>query len=107
MIRNAIVLEVMKKINTMVFDKTGTLTNGKPEVTEIKGIKMSEGEVLVIAASIEKSSEHPLADAIVKKAEGKKPLILPAEGVRDSIRSGLFSSKSSLPANEQFRQLPG
>lgn len=73
LIKDAESLEIAHKVNTIIFDKTGTLTNGKPEVTDIIPVnKFSENEVLQIAASIEKGSEHSLAEAIVKSAESKK-----------------------------------
>ncbi|HCC22896.1 TPA: heavy metal translocating P-type ATPase [Candidatus Falkowbacteria bacterium] len=63
-------LEAANKIKTMVFDKTGTLTNGKPEVTDVLSLSdMDEDEVAAIAGSLEKLSEHPLAEAIVRYAE--------------------------------------
>ncbi len=65
-------LEAANMINVIVFDKTGTLTNGKPIVTDVIGIHMSEDEVLLIAASLERSSEHPLAEAIYNFAQEKK-----------------------------------
>jgi len=62
-------LEAANKINTLVFDKTGTLTNGKPVVTDILTTGgMDEDEILQISASLEKSSEHPLAEAIYQYA---------------------------------------
>ncbi|KAF2955279.1 heavy metal translocating P-type ATPase [Marinitoga sp. 38H-ov] len=65
-------LETTHKINTIVFDKTGTITEGKPKVTDIyTSGKYSKDELLIIAASAEKGSEHPLGEAIVKAAEGK------------------------------------
>lgn len=66
LIKDAESLETAHKINTVIFDKTGTLTKGKPEVTDIVG------DVLQMAASLEKGSEHSLADAIVKKGEEEK-----------------------------------
>lgn len=66
LIKDAESLEIAHKINTVIFDKTGTLTTGKPEVTDIVG------DVLQLAASLEKGSEHSLAEAIVKEAEMKK-----------------------------------
>lgn len=70
LIKDAQSLEIANKIRTVIFDKTGTLTNGKPIVTDVIAFnKFSEDEVLQFAASIEKGSEHSLADAIVKKAE--------------------------------------
>ncbi len=65
LIKDGEVLEATDKIDTVVFDKTGTITEGKPKVTDIIGNK---DEVLQIAASLEKNSEHPLATAIMDKA---------------------------------------
>ncbi len=69
LIKNGEVLQEVSDLDTVVFDKTGTITVGKPEVTDIVG---NEKQVLTIAASLEESSEHPLATAIVKKAEAEK-----------------------------------
>jgi len=76
LIRGAEALETAHKVNTIVFDKTGTLTKGKPEVTDIivgagrdlPGF-MEENDVLMLAASAEKGSEHPLGESIVSKAK--------------------------------------
>ena len=69
LIRDAQSLETANKINTVVFDKTGTLTKGKPEVTDIISVaNLSENEIIGMAGSIEKGSEHSLADAIVNEA---------------------------------------
>jgi Cu+-exporting ATPase len=63
-------LETAHKVNTIVFDKTGTLTKGEPEVVDILTLdSYTEADVLKFAASAEKASEHPLGEAIVKKAE--------------------------------------
>lgn len=73
LIKDAESLEIAHKINTIVFDKTGTLTKGKPEVTDIIPLnKSKKEEVLRLAASIEKGSEHSLAEAIVKEADGQR-----------------------------------
>jgi Cu+-exporting ATPase len=69
LIKNAEALERFEKVDTLVIDKTGTLTEGKPAVTAIVTMGAEEGEVLRLAASVERSSEHPLADAIVRAAE--------------------------------------
>jgi Cu+-exporting ATPase len=70
LIRDAEALERMEKIDTLVVDKTGTLTEGKPSVTAIATVKGGdENELLALAASVERSSEHPLAAAIVAAAE--------------------------------------
>lgn len=69
LIKSAEALEIAHHINTVVLDKTGTITEGKPKVTDIAVADgVSENYLLQIAASIEKPSEHPLADAIIEKA---------------------------------------
>lgn len=65
LLKNGTVLQEIQKVQTLVFDKTGTLTEGKPVVTDIIG---DEAEVLRLAASLEEASQHPLAEAIVKRA---------------------------------------
>ena len=70
LIKNAEALERMEKVDTLVVDKTGTLTEGRPAVTEIvPGEGFSKDEVLKLAGSVERASEHPLAQAIVRAAE--------------------------------------
>ncbi|HEY3304191.1 MAG TPA: heavy metal translocating P-type ATPase [Candidatus Binatia bacterium] len=70
LIKNAEALEVMQKVDTLVVDKTGTLTEGRPRVTSIVTLENGdELEVLRLAASLERNSEHPLAGAIVSAAE--------------------------------------
>lgn len=65
-------LEKTHKMDTIIFDKTGTITKGEPDVTDIVLLsELDEDEVLRIAASVEKTSEHPLGQAIVKKAQNK------------------------------------
>lgn len=69
LIKSAESLETAHTVNTVVLDKTGTITEGKPKVTDMLAAKPdTERELLTLAASIEKPSEHPLADAIVEKA---------------------------------------
>ena len=73
LIKNAEALEVMEKVNTLVVDKTGTLTEGKPRLVSVMAQPgYSEGELLSIAASLERGSEHPLAAAIVSAAQERK-----------------------------------
>lgn len=69
LIKGGEALEVTHQIDTIVFDKTGTITEGKPVVTDIITSTILEDELLSIAASSEKGSEHPLGEAIVKSAE--------------------------------------
>jgi Cu+-exporting ATPase len=72
LIKNAEALEQMEKIDTLVVDKTGTLTEGRPAVTAIRPASgFSEADILRLAASVERPSEHPLAVAIVASAEAK------------------------------------
>ncbi|WP_455206637.1 heavy metal translocating P-type ATPase [Kaarinaea lacus] len=76
LIKNAEALEIMEKVDTVVVDKTGTLTEGKPKLSQIETINgFPEGEALCLAASLEKGSEHPLADAIVSGAKAKNLLL--------------------------------
>jgi Cu+-exporting ATPase len=67
--KNSEALESAHKIKSIVLDKTGTITRGEPSVTDILAFGMSENEVLALAAAAEKGSEHPLGNAIVKKAK--------------------------------------
>lgn len=69
--KNAVSLEQIGKIKTVVLDKTGTITMGKPKVTKICPVGMSEDEFLTLAAALEEKSEHPLALAVVQKADEK------------------------------------
>jgi P-type Cu+ transporter len=72
LIRNAEALERFEKVDTLVFDKTGTLTEGKPAVVAIRPQPgFEEGELLRLAASLERGSEHPLAAAMIKAAEAR------------------------------------
>lgn len=71
LIKGGEALETTHQIKTIVFDKTGTITEGKPVVTDIVTNGISENEILILAASAEKGSEHPLGEAIVRDAEEK------------------------------------
>ena len=72
LIKNAEALERFEKIDTLVIDKTGTLTEGRPAVTAIRPVAgIDETELLRLAASLERASEHPLADAIVRAAKDR------------------------------------
>ena len=76
LIKSAEALERMEKVDTLVVDKTGTLTEGKPKVTAIvPAAGLSESEILSLAASLERSSEHPLAAAIVAAAQERNAAI--------------------------------
>jgi len=72
LIKNAEALEIMEKVDTLVIDKTGTLTEGKPKLVAVQvSHGFTEDDVLQLAASLERASEHPLAEAIVRGAEDR------------------------------------
>ncbi len=78
--KNAEAIEFMRKVDTLVVDKTGTLTEGKPKLVTLRAsLDFDETRVLQLAASLERSSEHPLATAIVAGAEARGISLLPAE----------------------------
>ncbi|MGA2912218.1 MAG: heavy metal translocating P-type ATPase [Methanoregula sp.] len=79
LIKNGEALEVAEKVTTVVFDKTGTLTKGKPEVTDILAVGISEQTLMGFAAGVEKNSQHPLALAVVRKAQNMGITIEQAE----------------------------
>ncbi len=79
LIKNAEALERMEKVDTLVVDKTGTLTEGKPAVTAVlPAMGIEEAELLRLAASLERGSEHPLAAAVVAAAAARKIALSPA-----------------------------
>lgn len=93
LIKGGDVLENVQRLNTIVFDKTGTLTMGKPKVTEVFSARgITRDEVLKVAASLEKGSEHPLAKAMIEAAAGQQLYELkdfesfPGEGVRGNVK---------------------
>lgn len=98
LIRNGESLERLSSIDVLAFDKTGTITTGRPEVVAIKGFDTKESVVLGIAATAEKRSEHPLARAILKKAEEEgvktddpQNLVMePGLGVRVETKAGII-----------------
>lgn len=72
LIKNAEVLEIMEKVDTIVVDKTGTLTQGRPEVTSIETFgEWRQSDVLRLAAAVESQSEHPLAQAVVRRSKSE------------------------------------
>jgi Cu+-exporting ATPase len=69
LIKDAEALEVAHSVRTIAFDKTGTLTEGRPEVSSLRGFDLNDDEVLRISAALQKGSEHPLAKAVLRRAE--------------------------------------
>jgi Cu+-exporting ATPase len=93
LIRNAEVLEHMEKVDTLVIDKTGTLTEGKPAVAAIVPAPgYTETEVLRLAASVERASEHPLALAIVRAAEERSVEIAAVSGFDSPTGKGALGT---------------
>ena len=81
LIKNAEALERLEKVDTLVVDKTGTLTEGKPKVVRIVvAAEFGENDILQLAASVERASEHPLADAIVRAAKERQLELNAVEG---------------------------
>ncbi|MEJ2006571.1 MAG: heavy metal translocating P-type ATPase, partial [Acidobacteriota bacterium] len=90
LIKNAESLEVLEKVNTVVVDKTGTLTEGKPRLVSVEPMEgWSEQEMLRLAASLERGSEHPLAEAIVNGAREKGMDLLDARDFQSVTGKGV------------------
>ncbi|TWU39434.1 heavy metal translocating P-type ATPase [Novipirellula artificiosorum] len=93
LIKNAEVLEVMEKVDTIVVDKTGTLTQGRPEVTSIETFSdWQQADVLTLAAAVEGQSEHPLAQAVVRRAKADGLTVPPSHDF-ESITGGGVKAK--------------
>jgi Cu+-exporting ATPase len=91
LIKNAEALERMEKIDTLVIDKTGTLTEGKPKVAAVSPAPgFDEAQVLRLAASVERGSEHPLAAAIVAAAAERKLELAPVRGFDSPAGKGVI-----------------
>ena len=106
LIKNAEALERMEKIDTLVVDKTGTLTEGKPKVVAIVPASgFEENELLRLAASVERASEHPLADAIVRSAKERNLVLEPVDGFDSPAgkgASGRIGGKSVAIGNSGY-----
>tara|TARA_R110001583_G_scaffold46761_3_gene146516 strand:+ start:13583 stop:15955 length:2373 start_codon:yes stop_codon:yes gene_type:complete len=111
LIKDAEALELMEKVDTLVVDKTGTLTEGRPTVQEIlisdeaKKEDLTESDILLLAASLEKSSEHPLATAIVASAKQQHLELKPIIDFKSMIGQGVSATidgKSILIGNNRL-----
>jgi len=90
LIKNAEVLEIMQKVDTLVVDKTGTLTEGKPKLVSVLASEgFQENDNLRLAASLERASEHPLAEAIVQGAEERGIDLVQAENFQSVTGKGV------------------
>ena len=98
LIRNAEALERMERIDTLIVDKTGTLTEGRPALTEVRPAPgFEEPEVLRLAASLERASEHPLADAIVRAAQERGLALSQPEGFDSPVGKGVLGQVDGRP----------
>jgi Cu+-exporting ATPase len=119
LIKNGKALEIARKIDAVVFDKTGTLTKGEPAVTDIVSltetpirqpagqILKSENEILQIAASAERNSEHPLAQAIVNETIKQKVELLPVTDFQAIIGKGVAAKVTKLAKKQSSDILLG
>jgi Cu+-exporting ATPase len=87
--RNAEALEKLREVKCLVVDKTGTLTLGRPQLTDVLTHDIAEGEAVGLIASLERASEHPLAQAIVKGAEDRKIALHPVENFASVTGQGV------------------
>lgn len=106
LIKNAEALESLGKVTTLVVDKTGTLTEGKPNLSVVKSVNgFSEKEVLGLTASLEKSSEHPLAEAIVSGATAQGITLLKVSNFESLTGMGIrgeIEGKTILAGNRKL-----
>ncbi|MFQ5814898.1 MAG: heavy metal translocating P-type ATPase [Candidatus Hydrothermarchaeaceae archaeon] len=115
LIRSGDALEMPRKVTTVLFDKTGTLTRGEPVVTDILVFDGEEKELLSIAASAEKGSEHPLAQAVVKKAndegvaitEPEKFEAITGKGIKARVNGGSVVVGNRLLMQEIWSKVEG
>jgi Cu+-exporting ATPase len=111
LIKNAEALERMEKVDTLVVDKTGTLTEGKPKVVAIVAAGgYQESEILRLAASVERASEHPLADAIVRAAKARNLDLSKVEAFDSPTgkgATGKVDGKTVLLGNSNFLKSAG
>ena len=111
LIKNAEALEILEKVDTLVVDKTGTLTEGKPRLVAIAAADgFTDADVLRLAASLERGSEHPLAAAIVAGAEERKLTLTTAEdfqSVTGQGVSGRIEGRAVALGNEPMMQSLG
>ncbi|MBU1088848.1 heavy metal translocating P-type ATPase [Patescibacteria group bacterium] len=109
LIKTSKALETAQKVNIIIFDKTGTLTKGEPKVTNILSLlkSMSQKQVLQIAASIEKNSQHPLAQAIVQKAKLENLSFLNIQNFEEIPGKGVIAQSKGIKLLLGTRKLMG
>ncbi len=106
LIKSGEALERARKIDVVMFDKTGTLTEGKPEVTDVVTDGLSEAEVVRLAAAVEAKSEHPLAQALVRKA-GRVPPVQEFSSVTGKGVRGTVEGRAVLVGNPRYVESEG
>jgi len=97
LVKNAEALEILEKVDAIIVDKTGTLTEGKPRLQNVltnSNSQISENELLKLVASLERSSEHPLAEAIIEGAKERNIKLENAKGFESVTGKGIFGSVS-------------
>ncbi|CAN5836569.1 hypothetical protein BH23PLA1_BH23PLA1_44540 [soil metagenome] len=106
LIKNAEALEALERVDTLVVDKTGTLTEGRPKLVSIVSLPPhTEEGLLSLAASLERASEHPLADAVISGAEDRGVSLVPVESFRSTTGkgvSGRVAGQDVLIGNRRF-----
>ncbi len=103
--KNAAAVQATRELDTVVFDKTGTLTKGEPEVTDVVQLgSIKKEQMLQFAASLEKKSEHPLAEAILKAAKGAIPPVTNFKAVAGKGVEGNVAGKRVLFGNRALMQ---
>jgi len=111
LIKNAEALEVLEKITTLVVDKTGTLTEGKPKLSQVQVLNgFDENTLLELVASLEKGSEHPLAEAIVRGAQDRNMPQRSVENFKSITGQGVrgnVSGKDILAGNKKLLEADG
>ena len=108
--RNAEAVEKLREVNTLVVDKTGTLTLGKPQLVDVVVDGIAEGDALALIASLERASEHPLAQAIVSGAEDRGLGLQPVrnfESVTGQGVHGEISGRKVAVGNQRFMETFG
>ncbi|MCC6337785.1 MAG: heavy metal translocating P-type ATPase [Myxococcales bacterium] len=97
LIRNAEALEALARVDTVVVDKTGTLTEGRPSLVEVKAFGGDESALLLAAASVERASEHPLAQAILQGAKARGVAPRDVQDFQATPGQGLFAALDGQP----------
>lgn len=102
LIKSGEALEIAHNIDTVVMDKTGTITDGKPVITDVKAIDITEQELISIAAGMEKGSEHPLAEAVLNYADAKGIEAKSMTNIKAVFGRGLEADGQYLAGSQSF-----